>query len=398
MPREGTAARGAGPSRIHRVAANIGLATVSAALFLLLLEGGLRLHDLLGGTPLIRQDPATTLFDPHPYLPMVLRPSSRYRDGDTSGEINSLGFRGPERSASKTPGTFRIICVGGSTTFGAGIRGDDRTYPAFLERRLEEAWPERRVEVWNAGVPGYTTAENAIYISLRLVDFSPDLIVLYEGYNDFKPNRYPAFRSDYAHWRDRARVPRRSPLESLRLYARLHDLAQRWLVDPAAEVRDPASGEKLRRHDSVGEAGLAVFERNLRSMVAVSRAGGAAVALATYAHPCTAENLERRPDLFVYLPRYQPNLTFAGVQDAFRRYNDAIRKVARSEGAVLADAEIEIPPDPALFVDHVHFNARGAELFAGVVAQAIREGLPPVDGGASARAGAAAGPAAAAPR
>lgn len=398
MPREGSAGRGAGPSRIHRVAANIGLATVSAALFLLLLEGGLRLYDLLRGAPLLQQDPATTLFEPHPYLPTMLRPSSHYRDGDTSGEINSLGFRGPERSASKAPGTFRVICVGGSTTFGAGIRGDDRTYPAFLGTRLEEAWPERRVEVWNAGVPGYTTAENAIYLSLRVIDFSPDLIVLYEGYNDFKPNRYPAFRSDYAHWRDRARVPQRSPLESLRLYAKLHYLAQRWLADPEAEVRDPTSGEKLRRHDNVGEAGLAAFERNLRSMVAVSRAAGAEVALATYAHPCTAENLERRPDLFVYLPRFQPNLTFAGVRDAFRRYNDAIRNVARAEGAVLADAELEIPADPALFVDHVHFNARGAELFAGVVAAAIRAGLPAEGGGSSTAAGAATGPAAAAPR
>lgn len=398
MPREGTAAAGAGPSRIHRVAANIGLATISAAVFLLLLEGGLRLYDLLRGVPLIRQDPATTLFEPHPYLPTILRPSSHYRDGDTSGEINSLGFRGPERGVSKAPGTFRVICVGGSTTFGAGIRGDDRTYPAFLERRLEEMWPKRRVEVWNAGVPGYTTAENTIYLSLRIIDFGPDLIVLYEGYNDFKPNRYPDFRSDYAHWRDRERIPRRSPLEGLRLYAKLHDLAQRWLADPEAEVRDPASGERLRRHDRVGEAGLAAFERNLRSMVAVARAAGAEVALVTNAHPCTAENLERRSDLFAYLPRYQPNLTFAGVQDAFRRYNEVIRKVARAEGAVLADAEVEIPPDPALFVDHVHFNARGAEIFAGVVAEAIRAGLPLVAAGASAAAGADAGPAAAARR
>ena len=369
---------GTAESRIQRAAANLGLAVASSLLFLALLEGGLRLYDWLrAGTPVAPPDPLDVLYAPHPYLPIALKPSSDYRDNDTAGHINSLGLRGPERSASKPPGVFRVICVGGSTTFGAGIIGDEKTYPARLEAHLSALCPGRRFEVWNAGVPGYTTAENVIYLSLRLVDFQPDLVVLYEGYNDFKPNRTPGFRSDYSHWRDRAAPPPRpSTLERLRIHQKLRSFADRHFGSRAAEVRDPRTGERMKRYDSVGEDGLAAFRRNLRTMISVARSAGARTALATSAHPCTEENLGAHPELFTYLPGFLPNLTFAGTRDAFDRYNEAIRSVAREEGALLADAAREIPPGPELFVDHVHFNPRGADLFARVVADAILAALP----------------------
>jgi len=368
---------------MRKTAANLALAAGSVLFFALLLEGGARLWDRIrNGTPFILPDPGTSLYSRHPYLPLVLKPSSDYRDNDTSGHINALGLRGPERSASKPAGTYRVVCVGGSTTFGAGILGDENTWPARLEARLSSALPDRRIEVWNAGVPGYTTAENVIYLTLRLIDFHPDMVVLYEGYNDFKPNRYPGFVSDYSHWRDRDVTPPRPLLDHLRFYVKMRALAARFASAPEAPVKDPRSGEKLKRFDTVGEEGLAAFRRNLETMIAVSREAGARVALATYAHPCTEGNLREHPDLFVYLPGYLPNLTFKGVLDAFDRYNDAVRAVAVARGTRLADAARSIPADTSLFVDHVHFSAKGADVFAGVVAEAIlpviREPAPAV--------------------
>ncbi|HZE89965.1 MAG TPA: SGNH/GDSL hydrolase family protein [Verrucomicrobiae bacterium] len=361
----------------RRAAANLALALTSTCLFFAALEGGARTWDRIrNGTPFFLPDPASSLYEPHPYLPLVLRPDSDYRDNDTAGHINALGLRGPERPAGKAPGTYRVICVGGSTTFGAGIVGDENTWPARLEAKLAAARPDLKIEVWNAGVPGYTSAENVIYLSLRLVDFRPDLVVLYEGYNDFKPNRHPGFRSDYAHWRDREAAPQRSPLDRLRFYVKMKALADRLTADPSEEVKDVRTGGKLKRFDTVSQEGLAAFRRNLETMIAVARRAGADVAVATYAHPCTESNLASRPDLFTYLPGYLPSLTFRGVVDAFGRYNDAVRSVAATDRAHLADAARAMPADPSLFVDHVHFNARGAELFAQVVAGTILPTLP----------------------
>ncbi|HEY3175609.1 MAG TPA: GDSL-type esterase/lipase family protein [Candidatus Polarisedimenticolia bacterium] len=269
-------------SRIERLAAGFGLAVFSTVLLLALLEGAVRLYDrALKGAPIAQADPLETLYLSHPYLPSILRPSTDYRDADTAGHINSLGLRGPERPAEKAEGSVRILCVGGSTTFGAGIVGDEKTWPARLEARLLEMRPDLRIEVWNAGVPGHTTAENVIYLSLRLIDFAPDLVILYEGYNDFKPNRHPGFRSDYSHWRDRAVAPRRALLERLRLYTHLRSFIDRLRADPEAPVRDPRTGEKLERFDSVSEEGVLTFERNLRTLIAVARSAGGSPVLAT---------------------------------------------------------------------------------------------------------------------
>jgi len=364
-------------SRLQAAAANFGVAVASALLFLTIAETGVRIWDrFVNRAPIVQQDPKTTLYEPHPYLPIVLKPDSDYRDSDTAGHINSLGLRGPERPAAKPRGTYRILCVGGSTTFGAGILGDENTWPARLEARLAAAHSEQRIEVWNAGVPGYTTAENVIYLSLRLLDFSPDLVIFFEGYNDFKPNRYPGFRSDYAHWRDRAQPPARPAIEGLRLYTKMKNLWARWTVEREAVIADPRTGEPMRRWDTVGEEGLASFRRNLKTMIAMARQGGAAVALATYPSPCTEENRRNRPELFSYLDGYLPNLTFAGVLDAFDRYNQAIRAVAVESKAILADPALVIPADPDLFVDHVHVNARGADAFAAVMQEAIEPALP----------------------
>ncbi len=368
----------AAASRLPRLAANFGLAVASTALFLGLLEGGARVYDRFrNGAPLALPDPMETLYRPHPYLPIALRPSSDYRDGDTSGHINALGLRGSERSISKPVGVFRIVCVGGSTTFGAGILGDENTYPARLEALLSAARPDLAIEVLNAGVPGYTTAENIIYLSLRLLDLQPDLVVFYEGYNDFKPNRYPGFQSDYSHWRDRSVAPARTWLElHSRLYTKMRSLGDRYVRDASAGMRDPRTGGRMRRYDTVADVGLATFRRNLKTMIAAARSAGSQAAVATYAHPCTDENLRDHPDLLRYLPEYLPNLTFEGARDAFGKYNEATREVARDERIPLIDAAVAIPPDPGLFVDHVHFNAAGADRFARLVAAVVAGTLP----------------------
>ncbi len=94
---------------------------------------------------------------------------------------NSLGFRDAEREVPKPEGTYRILCVGGSTT----QEGDTNatTYPALLEARLREAFPERVIEVVNAGIPGIATPLHL----LRLSDYrklEPDLVIMHPGVND----------------------------------------------------------------------------------------------------------------------------------------------------------------------------------------------------------------------
>ena len=90
--------------------------------------------------------------------------------------INGLGFRGPERTAEKPHGAFRVICLGGSNTYGLGL-ADDETWPAQLERELHERFVGDH-EVWNGGACAYVGSQIARLGEETLAKYRPDLLVI----------------------------------------------------------------------------------------------------------------------------------------------------------------------------------------------------------------------------
>ena len=77
------------------------------------------------------------------------------------------------------------------------------------------------------------------------------------------------------------------------------------------------------------------------------------------------------------LPPVNPNLNPAGRNDWIRAINDAIRAMAREEGAFLVDvhaAFMRQPSLPALFDDHVHPSEAGRRLVAETFFEAIAHG------------------------
>ncbi len=96
---------------------------------------------------------------------------------------NSYGFRGPEVTVPKPDETYRIVALGGSTTYSTGSRTPEGSYPFLLQQYLNEnGYPN--VEVVNAGVSGYTSYETLLNFQLRVLDLDPDLIIVYHATND----------------------------------------------------------------------------------------------------------------------------------------------------------------------------------------------------------------------
>ena len=100
--------------------------------------------------------------------------------------INNHGFRGEDFEVQKSPGTFRVVCMGASSTFGY-LNRDEETYPSrlgvLLERRVGDAG-EGAVEVINAGIPHFNTENVAACLEGELLAYGPDLLTLYTGCND----------------------------------------------------------------------------------------------------------------------------------------------------------------------------------------------------------------------
>ena len=102
--------------------------------------------------------------------------------GEGAG-INEHGFRGPEITKEKPVNTFRIFLVGGSTTFGSG--NDDKSQIfSVLQKKIDQKDFGFDIEIINAGISGAWSKDEVRMVKDKLIDFSPDLIVVYDGVNE----------------------------------------------------------------------------------------------------------------------------------------------------------------------------------------------------------------------
>lgn len=79
--------------------------------------------------------------------------------------------------------TFRIVCLGSSSTFGDGSENPSiDNYPSQLGLILQRCLPGDH-EVINAGVGGYRLTQLRIYFEQVLSGLDPDLLIVYFGWN-----------------------------------------------------------------------------------------------------------------------------------------------------------------------------------------------------------------------
>ncbi len=84
---------------------------------------------------------------------------------------------------SKPPGTFRIFCLGGSTTVGYPYWYNG-AFSSFLRDRLDAIFPDRSIEIVNVGMTA-TNSYTVLDLSKELVALEPDLFIVYDGHNEF---------------------------------------------------------------------------------------------------------------------------------------------------------------------------------------------------------------------
>ena len=146
------------------------------------LEIGLRLTGL-GPPRAVELAPQYSKFLPDPELIWVLKPNwNGFEFNDVPVHHNSLGLRGPEPAPPGPDGPLRVLFVGDSVTYGHNLPA-----AATIPRRLQEhlqARTRRPIEVINAGVPGYSTFQEAIQIRRHGETLAPGLILLGFCLND----------------------------------------------------------------------------------------------------------------------------------------------------------------------------------------------------------------------
>ena len=100
--------------------------------------------------------------------------------------INSLGFRGEEFSPEKLEDVYRIFMLGGSTMFGHGATSDQTTIPGYVQEFFQNYNDEFKIEIINGGIQGADSYAETKMIERKLLTYSPDMIIVYDGWNDLR--------------------------------------------------------------------------------------------------------------------------------------------------------------------------------------------------------------------
>ena len=105
----------------------------------------------------------------------------------------------PPVTLQKPVETYRVIVLGGSTVMGTGAPRPSQNIVGMLQKAVRErglTGPNgKRVEFINAGVFAYTSAQEYLYFGADLLRFKPDLVVVYDGWNDSLSDYESLFRS-----------------------------------------------------------------------------------------------------------------------------------------------------------------------------------------------------------
>ena len=122
---------------------------------------------------------AATFFEPR--IGYTLLPGQRVDLGYDAFIANDLGYRtGVSR---KKPGTFRVVFVGDSWTFGHGVP-ESESFPVAFEEAARQAGVERSVEAWTLALSGYNTFNQLAALEYFADRLEPDAVVICPSTND----------------------------------------------------------------------------------------------------------------------------------------------------------------------------------------------------------------------
>jgi len=147
----------------------------------------------LGGLNAIDTDP---LLDLHALRPLFVLSADGTRMEIAAERMNF--FCPASFPVEKGASTLRVFALGGSTTQGQPYR-TETLLAHWLPLRLRAAAPHREIEVVNCGVISYASYRVTAILQ-EVLGYSPDLILLYTGHNEFLEARTYELQQRVPRW------------------------------------------------------------------------------------------------------------------------------------------------------------------------------------------------------
>ena len=334
----------------------------------------------------------TVLYQSDPLNRWRMVPNQELQIQNARISINSLGFRGPVPAPEKDNSICRVMVMGGSSVFDTQV-DEKGTWPRLLERELRKGG-RPTLETFNMGVPGYSSRETLALYHDRIRYFHPDLVLLYQGWNDVKymklfltgveTQRYFVVKD----WRK----PYRFLTEPFP-WRNIHALGVIWdeVVDKVQGLRENAADpEELMAASSPKE-----FLQGISSPSDLKKAWAETPGMSYWKKNVEAFILEVRSDGVLPVLIAQATLTAPGLQEEMKRkiayhwiYVDHSNLLAINEAMVevlgdlaqkykipFIDVRKKMNGRADYFNDHVHLKPEGSSVLARELAVEISSRL-----------------------
>lgn len=268
--------------------------------------------------------------------------------------INKQGFRGPDWTVKKDSQTKRVIILGSSVVFGHSLDKDEEVFPRVLQDELRAKFPGQGIEVYNAGVIGYLSCQDFTLLTSQILQYKPDLIVLFNGWNDFFAGGRNMgqvsqmwFFNELEKSLRKAKTPSWNPLKLSSLYQSFErKLAKAKASKPVPFEKNPKALEGYLHY--------------LKLSIQIARANSIKVLVAP--QPELTMRTQSNPKLEAeikpetYWPGYSKR-----AQEDYSQYISGAQKLAKQLRAPFFDSRdfITKHPDEVFFKDPVHMSSAG---------------------------------------
>ena len=199
------------------------------------------------------------------------------KTGVTDNILNEIGYPADAPSMPKPADEFRIIVLGGSTVFMGNPE-----IPRLIQYQFEKAGCQR-VKVYNFGVVSSVSSMELARIIYEAVDYQPDLMISYSGFNDidqpFTADPRPGYPFNYFIYESNPILEsdiRRYPIWPLILYG--SNIFRRWMPQyflkhflALDEIRSRVNDRSPEWRQEIAR----IYIRNLMKSQKISRAFGA---------------------------------------------------------------------------------------------------------------------------
>jgi hypothetical protein len=292
-------------------------------------------------------------------------------------EINELGFRGKAIELEKKEGQIRIVCLGGSETFGY-YESKDKEWPFQLGEMLKDTFPG--VEVINASVAGLQPKNRKEYVQKYILPLKPNILILYHHrFIIFLKEEMRGITGEKGAKKTNKKTTR-NPAGLLSAHIRyLFENEQvgegylpRWLSKRIAMRKLRRKIEKREKKfltdkeplDEVPEHLVVAYERDLKLFIDYLKENNIIPVLSTFPFLATASNKDKYHYELLATRRGCVELSEQGILDALTKLNEMIRRMAQEHHFFFIDNDLLIPKTKEYFVDNFHYTDKGAEVIA----------------------------------